>query len=89
MALASSGLGGGLVMVLAGALYADYGGMAYLFMAVLSAAGLKRFQTAKDGALNGPEAPLRFPFGASSITALSADRPGSLALRSAHLVHFG
>jgi hypothetical protein len=36
----SSGLGGGLVMVLAGALYADYGGMAYLFMAVLSAAGL-------------------------------------------------
>ena len=46
----SSGLGGGLVMVLAGALYADYGGMAYLFMAVLSAAGLKRFQTAKDGA---------------------------------------
>ena len=85
----SSGLGGGLVMVLAGALYADYGGMAYLFMAVLSAAGLKRFQTAKDGALNGPEAPLRFPFGASSITALSADGPGSLALRSAHLVHFG
>jgi MFS transporter, PPP family, 3-phenylpropionic acid transporter len=36
----SSGLGGGLVMVLAGALYADYGGTAYLFMAILSAAGL-------------------------------------------------
>jgi hypothetical protein len=27
-------------MVLAGALYADYGGTAYLFMAILSAAGL-------------------------------------------------
>jgi MFS transporter, PPP family, 3-phenylpropionic acid transporter len=36
----SSGLGGGLVMLAAGALYASYGGRAYLFMAVLSAAGL-------------------------------------------------
>jgi PPP family 3-phenylpropionic acid transporter len=36
----SSGLGSGLVMVLAGALYAAYGGEAYLFMAILSAAGL-------------------------------------------------
>lgn len=36
----SSGLGGGLVMLAAGALYADYGGHAYLFMASLSAAGL-------------------------------------------------
>ena len=36
----SSGLGGGLVMLAAGALYARYGGRAYLFMAVLSAAGL-------------------------------------------------
>jgi len=31
----SSGLGSGLVMVLAGALYSGYGGRAYLFMAVL------------------------------------------------------
>ncbi len=36
----SSGLGSGLVMVVAGALYAAYGGAAYSFMAVLSAAGL-------------------------------------------------
>ena len=39
-AAVSSGLGGGLVMMAAGALYAGYGGRAYLFMAVLSAAGL-------------------------------------------------
>jgi MFS transporter, PPP family, 3-phenylpropionic acid transporter len=37
---ASSGLGGGLVMIAAGALYAACGGRAYLFMALLSAAGL-------------------------------------------------
>ncbi|HTZ37485.1 MAG TPA: MFS transporter [Stellaceae bacterium] len=37
---ASSGIGSGLVMVAAGALYADYGGRAYLFMAALSALGL-------------------------------------------------
>ena len=36
----SSALGGGLVMVAAGALYANFGGRAYLAMAVLSAAGL-------------------------------------------------
>ena len=36
----SSGLGSGLVMAAAGGLYANYGGHAYLFMAVLSAAGL-------------------------------------------------
>jgi PPP family 3-phenylpropionic acid transporter len=36
----SSGLGSGLVMVIAGALYSTYGGGAYSFMAVLSAAGL-------------------------------------------------
>ncbi len=36
----SSGVGGGLVMIAAGALYADFGGHAYLFMAALSAAGL-------------------------------------------------
>jgi len=36
----SSGLGGGLVMLAAGALYAALGGGAYLFMALLSAAGL-------------------------------------------------
>jgi PPP family 3-phenylpropionic acid transporter len=36
----SSGLGSGLVMLAAGALYAAYGGGAYMFMAVLSAAGL-------------------------------------------------
>ena len=36
----SSGIGSGLVMVVAGALYAAYGGGAYSFMAVLSAAGL-------------------------------------------------
>jgi len=39
-AAVSSGLGGGLVMMAAGGLYASYGGRAYLFMAVLSAAGL-------------------------------------------------
>jgi PPP family 3-phenylpropionic acid transporter len=36
----SSGLGSGLVMVIAGALYSAFGGGAYSFMAVLSAAGL-------------------------------------------------
>src|SRR5205807_5495543 len=36
----SAGLGSGLVMLAAGALYAAYGGHAYMFMAVLSAAGL-------------------------------------------------
>ena len=36
----SSGLGSGLVMVIAGALYSTFGGGAYSFMAVLSAAGL-------------------------------------------------
>jgi MFS transporter, PPP family, 3-phenylpropionic acid transporter len=39
-AAASSGLGGGLVMIAAGALYAAYGGRAYLAMAALSAVGL-------------------------------------------------
>jgi MFS transporter, PPP family, 3-phenylpropionic acid transporter len=39
-AAVSSGLGSGLVMVAAGALYQDYGGGAYLFMTLLSAAGL-------------------------------------------------
>ncbi len=39
-AAVSSGLGSGLVMVVAGVLYAACGGGAYLFMAVLSAAGL-------------------------------------------------
>jgi MFS transporter, PPP family, 3-phenylpropionic acid transporter len=37
---ASAGIGSGLVMLAAGALYAAYGGRAYLFMAVLSVAGL-------------------------------------------------
>ena len=36
----SAGLGSGLVMLGAGTLYAAYGGQAYLFMAMLSAAGL-------------------------------------------------
>jgi MFS transporter, PPP family, 3-phenylpropionic acid transporter len=36
----SSGVGGGLVMIAAGTLYAAYGGHAYLFMALLCAAGL-------------------------------------------------
>jgi PPP family 3-phenylpropionic acid transporter len=36
----SAGLGSGLVMLAAGPLYAAYGGRAYLFMALLSAAGL-------------------------------------------------
>lgn len=36
----SAGLGSGLVMLAAGALYAAYGGRAYLFMALLSAGGL-------------------------------------------------
>ncbi len=36
----SAGIGSGVVMLVAGALYADYGGRAYLFMAVLSALGL-------------------------------------------------
>lgn len=39
-AAASSGLGGGLVMAASGALYAAYGGSAYIAMAALSAAGL-------------------------------------------------
>ncbi|MGH7117273.1 MAG: MFS transporter [Stellaceae bacterium] len=39
-AAASSGIGGGLVMIAAGTLYAHWGGHAYLFMALLSAAGL-------------------------------------------------
>jgi PPP family 3-phenylpropionic acid transporter len=39
-AAVSSGLGSGLVMILAGNLYAAYGGGSYLFMAVLSAVGL-------------------------------------------------
>jgi MFS transporter, PPP family, 3-phenylpropionic acid transporter len=39
-AAVSSGFGGGLVMIAAGALYAAYGGYAYLFMAAVSAAGL-------------------------------------------------
>jgi len=37
---ASSGIGSGLVMLGAGALYAQFGGRAYLFMTVLSALGL-------------------------------------------------
>jgi PPP family 3-phenylpropionic acid transporter len=36
----SSGLGSGVVMMIAGALYSAFGGGAYFFMAVLSAAGL-------------------------------------------------
>ncbi|HEX3863178.1 MAG TPA: MFS transporter [Stellaceae bacterium] len=36
----SAGFGSGLVMLVAGALYADWGGAAYPFMAVLSTAGL-------------------------------------------------
>ena len=39
-AAVSSGLGSGLVMLVAGALYAAYGGGAISFMAALSAAGL-------------------------------------------------
>jgi MFS transporter, PPP family, 3-phenylpropionic acid transporter len=39
-AAVSGGLGSGLVMLAAGALYTTYGGAAYLFMALLSAAGL-------------------------------------------------
>jgi MFS transporter, PPP family, 3-phenylpropionic acid transporter len=39
-AAASAGLGSGLVMMVAGALYGAYGGGAFPFMAVLSAAGL-------------------------------------------------
>ena len=39
-AAVSSGLGSGLIVMVAGVLYAAYGGGAYLFMAVLSAAGL-------------------------------------------------
>jgi PPP family 3-phenylpropionic acid transporter len=36
----SAGFGSGLVMLAAGSLYAAYGGAAYPFMALLSAAGL-------------------------------------------------
>jgi PPP family 3-phenylpropionic acid transporter len=36
----SAGLGSGLVMLAAGALYSAYGGRAFLFMALLSALGL-------------------------------------------------
>lgn len=39
-AAASSGLGGGLVMAIVGALYAEYGGHAYWAMAILSGLGL-------------------------------------------------
>jgi MFS transporter, PPP family, 3-phenylpropionic acid transporter len=39
-AAVSGGFGSGLVMLAAGALYARYGGSAYLFMAALSGAGL-------------------------------------------------
>jgi PPP family 3-phenylpropionic acid transporter len=39
-AAVSAGLGSGFVMLAAGALYSAYGGQAYLFMALLSAAGL-------------------------------------------------
>jgi PPP family 3-phenylpropionic acid transporter len=39
-AAVSSAIGGGIVMMAAGALYAACGGRAYLFMALLSAAGL-------------------------------------------------
>jgi len=39
-AAVSAGLGSGFVMLAAGALYSAYGGKAYLFMALLSAAGL-------------------------------------------------
>jgi len=39
-AAVSSGLGSGLVMVVAGALFSAHGGSAYFFMAVLSAVGL-------------------------------------------------
>jgi len=35
----SAGLGSGLVMLIAGARYAAYGGHAYLFMALLSVVG--------------------------------------------------
>ncbi len=38
--VATPAIGAGLVMLAAGALYASYGGRAYLFMALLSAAGL-------------------------------------------------
>ena len=37
---ASSGIGSGIVMLGAGALYAEFGGRAYLFMVALSAIGL-------------------------------------------------
>jgi MFS transporter, PPP family, 3-phenylpropionic acid transporter len=37
---ASSGIGSGIVMLGAGALYAEFGGRAYLFMTILSAIGL-------------------------------------------------
>jgi PPP family 3-phenylpropionic acid transporter len=36
----SSGLGSGVVMMIAGALYSGFGGAAYAFMAALSAGGL-------------------------------------------------
>lgn len=39
-AAVSSGAGGGLAMIASGALYAAFGGRAFLFMALLSAAGL-------------------------------------------------
>jgi PPP family 3-phenylpropionic acid transporter len=39
-AAVSAGLGSGFVMLAAGALYGAYSGQAYVFMALLSAAGL-------------------------------------------------
>ena len=49
----SAGFGSGLVMLAAGALYAAYGGQAYPFMALLSAAGLLGPAAAAESAQSG------------------------------------
>jgi MFS transporter, PPP family, 3-phenylpropionic acid transporter len=51
-AAVSSGVGGGLVMLAAGALYGQFGGRAYLFMALFSGAGL--LATLRLGAAGRP-----------------------------------
>ncbi|MGE0258239.1 MAG: MFS transporter [Alphaproteobacteria bacterium] len=54
----SAGLGSGLVMLAAGALYAAYGGHAYLFMALLSAGGLIGVRRLRRLSIQPAERPL-------------------------------
>ena len=60
-AAVSSGLGSGLVMIVAGALYAAYGGKAYMFMTLLSGAGLIGAAALRRAAVSGREPDLPTP----------------------------